>query len=95
MQAIITKYIGPTDYRGSRVKATCQAGSVTLNWDDALNSEQNHDAAALALVRKLEWNTIASVKKDSAMYRGGLPSGEGNCYVFPVKWARVELKGEK
>lgn len=29
-QAIVTKFLGPTNYRGSRVKATCQAGSVTI-----------------------------------------------------------------
>lgn len=56
MQAIITKYIGPTNVRGSRVKATAQAGSVTLEWDDALNRDDNHMAAAKALATKLGWD---------------------------------------
>jgi len=55
MQAITTKYLGPTNTRGSRVKATCQAGSVTIEWDDALNSDQNHNAAATALIEKWGW----------------------------------------
>lgn len=55
MQAITTKYIGPTNVRGSRIKATAQAGSITLNWDHSLNPDQNHCAAAKALANKLGW----------------------------------------
>lgn len=54
-QAIVTKYLGPTNVKGSRVKATAQAGSVTLSWDDAANSAENHAAAAQALVRRFGW----------------------------------------
>ena len=52
--AIVTKYLGPTNTRGARVKATCDAGSVTVAWDYALNEEDNHNAAARALILKLE-----------------------------------------
>ena len=55
MQAITTKFIAPTNTRGSRIKATAQAGSVTLNWDHALNPADNHKAAAMALVKKYKW----------------------------------------
>jgi hypothetical protein len=55
MQAIITKYIGPSNVKGSRVKASCQAGSVTLHWDDALNVFGNNAAAANAIVKKFGW----------------------------------------
>lgn len=54
-QAITTRYIGPTNVRGSRVKATAEAGSVTLHWDDSLNSDNNHKAAALELATKFGW----------------------------------------
>lgn len=54
-QGITTKYLGPTNHRGSRVKATCEAGSVTVEWDHALNSSGNHAAAASALLTKLRW----------------------------------------
>ena len=54
-QAIKTKYIGPTNSKGSRVKATCDAGSITINWQDALNTERNHAAARDALCVKLGW----------------------------------------
>ena len=79
MQAIITRYIGPTDHRGSRVKACCQAGSVTLGWDDALGPDENHDAAAVALARKLGWDARCY---PSRLVRAGSPDGHGNVYSF-------------
>lgn len=60
--AIFTKYLGPTDRKGSRVKAWTIPGergksrSVTLGWDDAIGASENHEAAAVALARKLEWS---------------------------------------
>ena len=57
MQTIITKYLGPTNYRGSRYKATHTGNftSVTLNADYSMNAEANHVEAALALAEKLGW----------------------------------------
>ena len=55
MQAIKTKYLGPTDHRGSRLKATASGGSVTIPWDYELDTEGNHRYAALALCDKLQW----------------------------------------
>ena len=66
----MTKYLGPTNFRGSRVKAACDAGSVTIEWDPALNGEQNHTQAARALMRKLNW---------TGKLAGG---GTGRGYVF-------------
>ena len=56
MQSITTKYLGPTNTKGSRIKAICEAGSITVDYDHALNSAENHDAACLELLKKLEWN---------------------------------------
>lgn len=55
-QAIHTQWLGPTNFRGSRVKAKADAGSITIGWDHALNIDQNHAAAAVALADKLGWN---------------------------------------
>jgi hypothetical protein len=77
-QAITTKYLGPTNFRGSRVKATAEAGSVTISWDDAKSVEANHDAAAAALAAKFGWNEWTGGRWVS----GGLPSTEGNVYVW-------------
>lgn len=73
MQAIVTKYFGPTNVRGSRVKAKAEAGSITLHWDDALDVEDNHHRAAKALAEKLGWG--------GRWFCGGLPGNEGNVYV--------------
>lgn len=57
MQAITTKYIGPTDTRGSRVKAFTESGlSLTVGWNNEFNSEENHRNAAHALAKKLGWH---------------------------------------
>lgn len=71
-QAIVVKFIGPTNTRGSRYKATCQAGSVTVRADDRLSIEGNAEAACLALVFKFGWTRRRWVG-------GGLPDGR---YVF-------------
>lgn len=55
MQAIQTKYHGPTNARQARVSAVCETGRISLPWDDELDSEGNHIAAAAALIKKLRW----------------------------------------
>ncbi len=54
-QAIQTKYLGPTDNRGARVKAMCDAGSHTVPWDHAADVTDNHTLAAKALADRLGW----------------------------------------
>lgn len=45
MQAIITKYIPPTNYKPSRIRAKCERGSIILSWDSELDTKDNHRAA--------------------------------------------------
>ena len=52
MQAIITKYIPATNTRGSRIKAKCERGSITISYPDELRSEDVHIFAAKKLVEK-------------------------------------------
>jgi hypothetical protein len=73
-QAIITKYLGPTNSRGARVKATAQVGSVTVGWDYALNAEQNHERAMEALAAKFDWPM-------SRFAGGATPDGRGYAFV--------------
>ena len=59
MRAIITRYLGPTNHRCSRIKASAgRAGSITVSWDYSLpdNVSANHRAAAMALMHKLGWD---------------------------------------
>jgi len=72
MQAIVTKYLGPTNRRGPRVKATAQAGSLTFDRYRVKNRDANRDAAASTLCVKLGWF--------GGWYRGQLPDGN-NVYV--------------
>lgn len=56
MKAITTKYLGPTNHKGSRIKATEPDGkSITISWNHALNAEANHSDCARMLMDKLGW----------------------------------------
>ncbi len=57
MVAIQTKYVGPTNFKGSRYKAftTRDRPTVTISAMDNLGSEENHEAAAIALCKKMGW----------------------------------------
>ncbi len=61
-QAIRTRYLGPTNFRGARIRASAEAGSVTVAWDYALNVSDNHACAVLRLQSVLGW---------SEAFRGG------------------------
>lgn len=50
MQTINTKYLPATNTRGSRIKATCERGSVTISYPSRLTGGDAHVAAADALV---------------------------------------------
>lgn len=80
MQAIQTKYLPCTDYKPSRVKAWCQAGSLTLSWDHGLNDDENHARVAQLLAEQLGWTG----DKFGHLIGGGLPSG-GCAFVFTTK----------
>ena len=51
---VVTKFLGPTNYRGARVKAThvTTLDSVTTNWDHGLDVSDNHEIAAAELMGK-------------------------------------------
>lgn len=54
VKIIKTKYIGPTNYKGSRVKAIADCGtSVTESYKSELNADENALSVAQALVNKL------------------------------------------
>lgn len=72
-QAIVTKYHGATNTHGVRVSARADAGRVTLPWNYALDSRQNHVAAAKFLAAKVGW--------EGRWYGGGTPDLKAG-YVF-------------
>ena len=72
MNSIATKFLGPTNSRGARIKATTGSGrSLTIPYDYELG-DKSHSKAALELARKFGWS-------------GSLIEGHtehGNVYVF-------------
>lgn len=80
MLAITTKFINPTNSKPSRIKAQAAYASLTIAWDHSLNTEQNHRAAAVALIRKLSWHSSATERN---LYGAFWASGEiKGGYVF-------------
>lgn len=75
-RAIRTRYVGATDFRGSRIIADAgdTASRVTLHWDHTLNVEQNHATAGMAVVKKMGWDSE---------YHTPITGGEfGNAYYW-------------
>ena len=68
MQSIETKFFGPTNTKGSRIKATCWLKSKTVDYNHSLDIGENHRAAAQALVDALnaerdggmQWRIVAT-----------------------------------
>lgn len=64
-QSITTKYLGPTNNNGSRIKATARKRSnmgpemsLTIPLDYRLQSEAAHTKAAKELAEKLDWTGL-------------------------------------
>jgi hypothetical protein len=52
MQAIHSKYIPATNHKGSRIKATCERGSITIPYPHELSGDSVHRLAVMKLVWK-------------------------------------------
>ena len=68
--AIVTKYLGPTNYRGARIKADAGEGrKLTISYPHEISGDTNvHAAAAIALCQKMGWD-------DDDLLGGGTPTG--------------------
>lgn len=77
MQTITVKYLGPTNTKPSRLKATASNGmSVTVQYQDPdeTNEWQGYNRAARTLRDKLGWT--------GAMVSGSLGCGSDRVYIF-------------
>ena len=77
MQSIQTRYISATNTRGSRIKAWCAAGSVTIPYPHEFTGQAVHRKAAEALATKLNWTDPTY----GPLLGGTLPNGD-YCFVF-------------
>ena len=71
MQAILTRYCGPTNTQGARISASAQAGRKMIAWDYALDVNDNHAAAAKAFADSLGW-----LNDGDTLATGFLPNGD-------------------
>ena len=56
MKTIQTKYLGPTNYKGARIKASDEDGnSITIPYPYELSGEAVHRKGAEALKDKMDW----------------------------------------
>lgn len=89
MQAIVTRWLAPTNYRPSRIKASAAAGSLTVPWDHSIGVDGNHLAAARALAERQGWA--------GRWIGGGMPSGDGDVFVCVDRADgefQIDVKGE-
>ena len=72
MQSITTKYLGPSNTRGAKIKASSASGiSVMVPYDHSAPSDvENHGQAAQALAKKLGWTgeMIGGSTKDGFVF---------------------------
>jgi hypothetical protein len=54
-QAIQTRYWGPTNTKGAKIRARADAGRLDVPYDHALDAQQNHRAAAEAFAKARGW----------------------------------------
>ena len=87
MQTIITEFKGPTNTKGSRVMVKSWLKNKSVSWNHALNSEDNHKAAAQELVDVLNAERLAKGYDDhqwQIIAAGTMPDGKGNAYIIDL-----------
>jgi hypothetical protein len=72
-QAIETTAHGPTDFKGLRYTARCQAKRLTVSCDHSKTSTWNHTNAARLLAEKMDWQ--------GAWFGGAKADGKGYAFV--------------
>jgi len=89
MQAILTRTLPCTEHRPTRIKATCERGSIVISWPEAPSCDGAHRIVAQTLCKKF-------VSEDAEAYgtpqranpwrrpfvTGCLPGSLGFAHVF-------------
>jgi hypothetical protein len=87
MKYFTTKYLSATEFKGSRIKATCDKFNITIPYNDNLENEFIHFQAVKALVKKynLDWDI-------SKMIHGS--NDYGYVFCFPNSIIEDDKKGK-
>jgi len=91
MIAILTKYLGPTNARGARIKAwrgDDPTVSVTIPYDYAGGAEQRHRDAAEQLCARFDW-----LQDGMVLVGGGTQTGYA--FVFASDRILQDARGTK
>lgn len=75
MQAIRTRFLGPTNTKGARIVVEAFAGRKVYNWHYGSSDEENHKLAAIKFAISKNWLY-------SKMHGGQLKDGS---YVFVME----------
>jgi len=85
---IVTRFLGPTNHRGSRVKATSGSGkSLTREWNREVDSPENHACVAATLAADILGTTTDGV----AMRGGCLGDAKYAFFVSPLVTSGVRI----
>jgi hypothetical protein len=91
MQAILTRYLPATNVRGSRIKASCDRGSITISYPHEFSGDECHREAVRQLVAKFNkedakthevWKPTPGKGWNAPFITGGLPNNGGYAHVF-------------
>lgn len=85
-QAVITKYIGPTDKRGSRVSVKSWMGSKLVPWDNSIGSEENHALAVGVHLMELNKKREGDDLEFRIVSGGGMPDSSGYAFIIDLVW---------
>lgn len=82
MHAIITKFHGPTNTRGSRVSASAAGRRVYVAYDHSYASYDNHGRAVEALCQDRQWPVGEVNEHGHFRWTGGeIPNGYAFVYA--------------
>lgn len=79
MLAIHTRYLGPSNVRGARIKAyTSDGRSVTVPYAHEFDALNAHHIACIAFIQK----HLTYVQSNEPMTYGDSADGRGYCFTF-------------
>lgn len=83
-KALVTKFVGPTNTKGPRIKVNGWMNSATYAWDHALSVEENHAVAVGHYVYEL--NKERSGEYQWAIIGGGAtPDESGYAFIIDLQ----------
>jgi len=92
--SIKTKYLGPTNHRGSRIVVTDDNNAfhnsqrITVNWNYELNVNENHAMAAQVWLSKNMTHFEKKYNQKACLSEPGLSFN--GCYYWSWTWSQIK-----